>query len=447
MLEISQEKDIPKENQNQNSSSTKPTEEKNIPKSFQSETTFPNSIDSKEILQNSSKPKNKENISQQQTLNNFFKKNNTNNNNTNNNINTNNNKNIKENPTPIAIQEEKVKKEINNDFIKEENKKNLEKIENLFLNKKRLIKKSDVILKHKILKKIAKNYFDKEAELGSDNEEHDDLIKKVYHSDSDSEKENDLNAKDVDNLIDNEEKENHVQNEKYFDDMLEKDHDEILKVIEGPKKRIIKETPKKLVIEDKGLSLKIRMERMNDMNMLREEEDENNEEYKFKNIENKLKELKKQYNEDEMNEELKEMIEINNNKLIKQINIITGQQNKRFKQHLEENKEILKNVIQIDEEDSSKKNEKKNEIIVKGNGAAKLGNKKFRPFCGMGNFGNCKNSLLNHIKKEKSGNSNNLSEKVNIKQHSTTSFHSNFKLDNDNQNRYAYSLNDMLIKK
>ena len=447
MLEISQEKDIPKENQNQNSLSIKPTEEKNIPKSFQSEATFPNSIDSKEILQNSSKSKNKENISQQQTLNNFFKNNSTNNNNTNNNINTNNNNDLKENQTPIAIQEEKIKKEIYNDFNKEENKKNLEKIENLFLNKKRLIKKSDVILKHKILKKIAKNYFDKEAELGSDNEEHDDLIKKVYHSDSDSEKENDLNAKDVDNLIDNEEKENHVQNEKYFDDMLEKDHDEILKVIEGPKKRIIKEAPKKLVIEDKGLSLKIRMERLNDMNMLREEEDENNEEYKFKNIENKLKELKNQYNEDEMNEELKEMIEINNNKLIKQINIMTGQQNKSFKQHLEENKEILKNVIQNDEEDSSKKNEKKNEIIVKGNGAAKLGNKKFRPFCGMGNFGNCKNSLLNHIKKEKNGNSNNLSEKVNIKQRSTTSFHSNFKLNNDNQNRYAYSLNDMLIKK
>ena len=94
-----------------------------------------------------------------------------------------------------------------------------------------------------------------------------------------------------------------------------------------------------------------------------------------------------------------------------------------------------------------KKMKKKNEIIVKGNGAAKLGNKKFRPFCGMGNFGNCKNSLLNHIKKEKNGNSNNLSEKVNIKQRSTTSFHSNFKLNNDNQNRYAYSLNDMLIKK
>ena len=59
------------------------------------------------------------------------------------------------------------------------------------------MKKSDIILKKKILKKMAKNYFDKEAELGSDNEEHDDIIKKVYHSDSDSEREEDKNAKDI----------------------------------------------------------------------------------------------------------------------------------------------------------------------------------------------------------------------------------------------------------
>ena len=235
MLEISQEKNIIKENQYQNSPSIKPIEEKNIPKSFQSETTSPNSLDSKEILSNSAKSKNKENISQQQTLNNFFKNNNQNNNkDTVGNIKSDCNKNLIENPTPFTIKEEKEKEkeELINDYKKEENQKNLEKIEKLFLNKKRLIKKSDSILKHKILKKIAKNYFDKEAELGSDNEEHDDLIKKVYHSDSDSEKENDLNAKDVDNLIDNEEKENHVQNEKYFKDMLEKDHDEILQVRE-----------------------------------------------------------------------------------------------------------------------------------------------------------------------------------------------------------------------
>ena len=435
MLEVTQEKNIPKENQNQNSPSTNPIEEKNVPKSFQSETTIPNSIDSREVLSNSSKSKYKENISQQQTLNNFFQKNNSD---------INNNKIKNENPAPIIVKE--VKEDIN-DYIKEENKKNIEKYESLFLHKKRLIKKSDAILKHKLLKKIAKNYFDKEAELGSDNEDHDDLIKKVYHSDSDSEKENDLHAKDVDNLIDNDEKENYVQNKKFFDDMLEKDHDEILQVIEGPKKRIVKETPKKLLIEDKGLSLKIRMERMNDMNMLREEEDENNEEYKFKNIENKLKELKKQFNEDEMNEELKEMIELNNNKLIQQINIMTGEQKKSFRQHMEENKEILKNVIQNDDEDSSKKKEKKNEMIVKGNGAAKLGNKKFRPFSGMGSFGNSKNSLLNHIKKEKNNSNNNSNTNGNLKQRSTTSFHNNLKLNNNNQTRYTGSLNDMFIKK
>ena len=40
------------------------------------------------------------------------------------------------------------------------------------------------------------------------------------------------------------------------------------------------------------------------------------------------------------------------------------------------------------------------DMIIKGNGAAKLVNKKFKPFFGMGKFGTGKNSLLNHIKKE-----------------------------------------------
>ena len=328
---------------------------------------------------------------------------------------------------------------------KEESLENLEKFENLFLQKKRLMKKSDIVLKNKLLKKLAKNYFDKEAELGSDNEEHDEVVKNVYHSDSDSEKENDKNANDIENLIDNDEKEDYVQNKKFFDDMIERDHEEILQVIEGPKKRIVKEAPKKIVIDDNGLSLKVRMERMNDINMLKEEEDENNEEYKFKNIESKLRQLKKQYNEDEINEEIKEMIELNNNKLMKQINIMTGQQNKSFKQHLEENKEILKNVIQNDEEDSKKKDDNKNGIIVKGNGAAKLGNKKFRPFFGMGKFGNCKNSLLNHIKKEKNSNVNNSNG--NLNQKGATSFHSSLKLNSNNEVRYNESLNEMFFRK
>ena len=440
MSKILQEKLISKENSNKSPLLSDSLQEKNIPKSFQSEgvSTIQNSLENskenmsnvKEKILSSSEPK-KENISQQKNIYNFFPKNN-----------SNNNKDKDNNGETIILNEEN---EAINNKLEDVKKKNLEKIENLLLSKKRLMKKSDVILKNKLLKKMAKNFFDKEAELGSDNEEHDDLVKKVYHSDSDSEKENDKNAKDIDNLIDNEEKENYIQNKKFFDDMLEKDHDEILQVIEGPKKRIVKELPKKIMIEDNGLSLKIRMERMNDMNMLREEEEENNEENKFKNLENKLKELKKQSQEDEMNEELKEMIEINNNKIIKQISIMTGQQNKRFKEHLQQNKEILKNVIN-NEEDSMKKEENKNEIIVKGNGAAKLGNKKFKPFCGMGKFGNCKNSLLNYIKKEKGNNPNNKGNIKNIKNH-TTSFHSNLKLNDTNDVRFSGNLNDMFLKK
>ena len=442
MSEISQDKNISKENQTQNSPTLKNTQEKNVQKSFQSEgiSTIQNSVDSTLSNSNlnnlnalfSSKSKNKENIPQQKTLNNFIHKEK----NTTTSTEANIDNKIKR--KTIAFKEETI----------EDKKKNFEKFENLFLQRKRLMKKGDIDLKNRLLRKIAKNYFDREAELGSDNEDHDDIIKKVYHSDSDSEKENDKNAKDIENLIDNNEKENYIQNEKFFDDMLERDHEEIMQVIEGPKKRIVKEPPKKIVIEDNGLSLKVRMERMNDMNILKEEEEENNEENQFKNIENKLKELKKQYNEDEMNEELKEMIEINNNKLIKQINIMSGIQNKKFKEHLEQNKQILKNVIQNDEEESSKKDENKNEIIVKGNGAAKLGNKKFRPFCGMGKFGNGKNSLLSHIKKEKNNlSTNNINTNGNLNQRSTTSFHNNLKLNNKNNVRYTGNLNDMFLRK
>ena len=438
MSEFLQNKEMIKENGKINSISKQLFQENNIQKYFPSEevSTFPNSNEhSKEVFTNSLKLKSVE--SQQKTLNKFM--------NNNYSINNESNKNMNQNINPEHQIAKDIIKDLNNKEKKgnEEKQSNLEKYENLFLSKKRLMKKRDVILKNKLLKKIAKNYFDKEADLGSDNEDHDDIIKKVYHSDSDSEKENDKNGKDLDDLIDNEENENYIQNKKYFDDMLEKDHDEILKVIEGPKKRIIKDVQKKIMVEDNGLSLRVRMERMNDINMLKEEEEDNNEENKFKKLENKLKELKKQSNEDEMNEELKEMIEINNNKIMKQINIITGQQNKIFRQHLQDNKEILKNVIQNDDEDSSKKESTKNEIIVKGNGAAKLGNKKFRPFCGMGKFGNCKNSLLNHIKKEK--NINKL-DSNGLKKHNT-SFHNNLKLNSNNEMRYTGNLNDILVKK
>ena len=63
----------------------------------------------------------------------------------------------------------------------------------------------------------------------------------------------------------------------------------------------------------------------------------------------------------------------------------------------------------------------------------------------MGKFGNCKNSLLNYIKKEKSSNPDlNLNGK--IKQ--STSFHNNLKLNNsNNEMRFSGNIKDMFLKK
>ena len=415
---IAQEQPI---SQNENINENSPISNKNIEKTEQKlpeskiigdgEKTLPNSSD-KKVSNNK--------INQQPILNNFIQK-------------------------AYAKEDEEInnnKDKLDNNIKKlndYDNEENYQKYEKLFLEKKRLMKKSDIILKKKLLRKIARNYVEKEAELGSDNEEHDDIVKKVYHSDSDSEKENDKNAQDIENLIDNEENDSFDQNQKYFDDMLEKDHEEVLKVIEGPKKRIIKEVPKKIMLDENGLSLKVRMERMSDLNNLRDEEDENNEEYQFKNLENKLKELKKRENEEEMNEEIKEMIESNNNKLIKQINIITGQQNKRFKQHMQENEAILKNVIMNEDEDSLNKKKENNDMVIKGNGAASLANKKFKPFFGMGKFGNGKNSLLNHIKKEKINSNENFNKK------NSASIQSNLNL-NSNKNKFKGNLNHLINK-
>ena len=415
---IAQEQPI---SQNENINENSPISNKNIEKTEQilpeskiigdGEKTLPNSSD-KKVSNNK--------INQQPNLNNFIQK-----------VYVKEDEEINNNKDKLDNNIKKL-----NDY---DNEENYQKYEKLFLEKKRLMKKSDIILKKKLLRKIARNYVEKEAELGSDNEEHDDIVKKVYHSDSDSEKENDKNAQDIENLIDNEENDSFDQNQKYFDDMLEKDHEEVLKVIEGPKKRIIKEVPKKIMLDENGLSLKVRMERMSDLNNLRDEEDENNEEYQFKNLENKLKELKKRENEEEMNEEIKEMIESNNNKLIKQINIITGQQNKRFKQHMQENEAILKNVIMNEDEDSLNKKKENNDMVIKGNGAASLANKKFKPFFGMGKFGNGKNSLLNHIKKEKINSNENFNKK------NSASIQSNLNL-NSNKNKFKGNLNHLINK-
>ena len=214
--------------------------------------------------------------------------------------------------------EEKIKKEENKEEKIEKNKKEKDTIFNFnFLGHKRLIKKSDLILQKQITKKLAKHYFDKEAELGSDNEEHDNIIKKVYNSDSDLEKKEDIgniedliDDKNILNSLNNEE-----QKEKFITDMFIKDREEVLKVIEGPQRRIINNKIEKK-FDDNDLPLKLRIERMKNEYL---DDEDDIEENNFQSIVSRLKKLKKQFKEDNANEDLKAIFISYQNMALKKI--------------------------------------------------------------------------------------------------------------------------------
>ena len=108
------------------------------------------------------------------------------------------------------------------------------------------------------IEKIATNYFDNEAELGSDNEEHDEVVKKIVDSENENDPNLDLSLEDI--IDDNVENKND-QKDKFIDDMFDKDKEEIRKVINGPVRR---PQPKKdrIEINESELPLKIRIERM-----------------------------------------------------------------------------------------------------------------------------------------------------------------------------------------
>ena len=153
---------------------------------------------------------------------------------------------------------------------------------------KKLKKKSRVELEKKIKKKISfANYFDVEAELGSDDENHDDVVKKA--NDDDEEKDDENLNQDLKDLIADEEIDPENQNadeeilkQKYFDDMLDKDKEEVRKVIEGPDQKEIlnlKRSRSGGIIENEDMPLQMRMKRYKSEN---EAGDESNHEFNFK---------------------------------------------------------------------------------------------------------------------------------------------------------------------
>ncbi len=302
--------------------------------------------------------------------------------------------------------QEKIKKEDNKEEKIIKNKKEKDNIFNYkLLGHKRLIKKSDLILQKELTKKLAKNYFDKEAELGSDNEEHDNVIKKVYNSDSDLEKNEDIgniedliDDKNILNSLDNEE-----QKEKFITDMFIKDREEVLKVIEGPQRRIINNKIEKK-FDESDLPLKLRIERMKNEYF---DEEEENEENNFQSLVSRLKKLKKQFKEDNANEDLKAIINSYQNMALKRIEKLNKTNKNELKKRMMEDNKILENVVLLNKKDNQPKDEKKNNnLFIKGNGTNT--NNKINHSYKIGSFINSTNSFLRNYQNNQKGNNNNI---------------------------------------
>ena len=268
------------------------------------------------------------------------------------------------------------------------------------LGHKRLIRKSDLILQKQITKKIAKSYFDKEAELGSDNEEHDNIVKKVYNSDSDLEKQEDegyiedlIDDKNIINSFDNKE-----QNEKYITDMFIQDKEEVLKVIEGPQRKIQKIEKQKF--DESDLPLKLRIERMNNEHI---GEDDEIEEMNFKSLISKVKKIRKQFKEDNANEDLKAILKSYQDSALKKIEEMNKTKENELKKRMIEDNKILENVVLLNKKEEDKsdkknknnKNNKKNNLFIKGNGEKT--NLKSNYSYKIGSFMNSTNSFLRNI--------------------------------------------------
>ena len=255
-----------------------------------------------------------------------------------------------------------------------------------FIGHKRLIKKSSILYHKKLRKKIAKNYFDKEAELGSDNEEHDNIIKKTYNNsssyfDSENEEENLEDLIDDNNILYN----NNEQKNKFIEDMLIKDKEDILKVIEGKtkEKNFIKKN------NDDILPLKIRIERM------KNNKEFDNDKINFKSIFSKVNKFEKEFEEND-NEELIDAFNNYKKNEIKKIDEMNKTKRIELKERMKENNKILENVILLNKKENKK--EKNNNLFIKGNNSLKNNRKNF--IYRIGSFMNTTNSFLKNIQKE-----------------------------------------------
>ena len=295
-----------------------------------------------------------------------------------------------------------LKRNLNNENIY----KKEEKItKNEFISHKRLIKRKDILRKREIRKNFVKKYFDDEAELGSDNEEHDNIIKNI-NSDSDTENDDGF----LEDLIDDKSISSYnEQNDKFINDMFIKDNEEILKVIQGKIKRK-KITEKKY--NDNELPLKIRIERMKNMN--------NDFEIKKFNLKFFNKKIKEELGEND-NEELKDAFNDYKENTIRQIEKANNLKIKELKERMKENNKILENIILLNKKN---KREKKNNLFIKGNNL-KVQNNNFFTYT-INSYTNSINSFLRNNQKNKNYENCKVNSSIEIKNLSSLFIRNNY---------------------
>jgi hypothetical protein len=301
-----------------------------------------------------------------------------------------------------------------------------------FSKLKKLKKKSEIIKEKQNAKKISLGFLDVEAELGSDNEEHDDIVKKI----TDSDKEDDEQEEYLKDLINDDklEEETDLLQKKYFDDMLERDRAEVKRVISGPqveKKTTGNKRNRTENEEDDELTIEMRMKKFKS----EEDEDSKDPQFHLKNLYKNFKSLEKKISEntdENHNDELIEMQQSIETKIMKEIAEKDKEHIKLLFNRMKENEKILEeNVINLNCR-SSNDDKNANKFLIRGsfNQMSQVNNSIINNNSNKISLAprvNHRNSFLHAMKNDKYfvKNENSLSDNINLKQQGSFDSNSN----------------------
>ena len=245
--------------------------------------------------------------------------------------------------------------------------------ENLFgySKLKKLKKKSEIEKEKKINKHLSMGFFDIEAELGSDNEDHDDIVKKIIDDEDDENLDGDV--KDLIRDDANEEEEADLLKKKFFDDMLDRDQSEVKRVIDGPLNapQLNVKRSRSANVDERNFDDEMTMEMR--MKKFKGDDKTSDPQFSLNNLFNSFKNIEKRISEnaeDDPNEELKEIYQTLEIKMVKKIAEKEKDHRKDLMNRMKENDKILENVIILNSDLNTSTNDEnnKNRFFIKGVG-------------------------------------------------------------------------------